>query len=180
MTSEGDGSAPDGEDPAPAVAAAEEQLRWLHAFHENRAERFEQRAATLLGLDGVVLGLLFAGVSQVQGDRVKVALLVVTLLLIGTSSYLGLWVLQAKSTETPDPAQSRRWARSAASRWSREAVVRARSVEALARVKDLDEDSLVDEAMRLADARGEAFVWQTWATFAALVTLAVLVVLLAL
>lgn len=45
-----------------------EQVRWMIAAHDKRSEVFGQRAATVLGFDGVIMSLLVAGFALIKNN----------------------------------------------------------------------------------------------------------------
>ena len=188
MSDDGDATdeaPPTAPDPAAAVSAVLEQVRWLHDYHERRGMQFQQRAATLLGLGGVVLALLFNGAGAVREEGgvatvLLVVLLVITLAAFTWSAYRGVQVLKPADTTAPGVQRLRKTAEMTTDLQASAAEVLASAVEAFAHVQELAERSLLDEAKKLADDRGTSFACQTKATVVGLALLAVLVVALAL
>lgn len=45
-----------------------DQVRWVIAAHDKRSELFGQRAATVLGFDGVIMSVLVAGFALIKND----------------------------------------------------------------------------------------------------------------
>lgn len=50
------------------VQAFIDQVRWVIAFHDKRSDAFAQRAATILGFDGVIMSALIAGFTLIETE----------------------------------------------------------------------------------------------------------------
>lgn len=166
-------SIPDSLDPA-GVEAFVDQMRWVMAFEDKRAETFGQRAATILGFDGVIMSVLVAGLALIKKDvhftAPFVANAVAVVLLPILSALACLTVLHPRKVTVPESVKLRgQWA----------AFIEPGSkVHPAAQIAHSflggDKDPM-DAASREATSRGEAYKTALYLLTAAVIGLGALI-----
>lgn len=166
-------SLPEGLAPA-GVQAFMDQLRWVLAYEDKRGDTFGQRAATILGFDGVIMSVLVAGLALINNE-VEFTLpflvnAVVVVVLPILSALACLIVLHPRKVTTPESGQLR-------SQW--ESFIEPNStIHPSAQIAHSflggDQDPLASAA-REATSRGEAYKTALYLLIAAVVGLGLLV-----
>jgi len=100
---------------AEGLQAFLEQVRWAIAAHDKRSEVFGQRAAAVLGFDGVIISALIAGFALIKDEVAFAGCFLVNAVAVvalpALSAFVSLWALWPRKVTIPESKQLRdHWA----------------------------------------------------------------------
>lgn len=155
------------------------QARWLVEAHQHRSDSIGQRAATLLGMVGVLLGLILSGLSDKLVPVVTVAdklLASASLSCLFISALMMVWVIMLRTAALPghDELQGL-WVDYQKDPASRDLTV-LRIVNSYFNPRDPDKGP-IGAAMRAANVRAKRYQWGVVSFVAGLMGLMALAVM---